>query len=364
MARRVAITVASLMTIGSYSQFSMAQQSTAPSTQQPQQSPLVVPQSLYVGELPCVDCAGMLFEVDLRERGIFFLRITNHGKEPLTAQYVFGRWSLTENQLRLKMLGGRAGQSGIPDQAAFAVQDANTLRKLDASGKVIQSNLNTLLRQSVYTPIEPVLRLHGMYSYRADSETFTECLTGISVPVSAEGQHADLQTAYSVARKEPGKFVFVEIDGRIALRSSEGAAKRNTLVVAKMGKFYPLRTCEASTVTHELTTTRWVPAVIAAVPVTLVPQQREPFIVLQSGDRRITGFSGCNQLSGSYHLAADELKILPAATTRMACAQGMDIEQRLLKALEATASWRIEGDRLDLLDKQREILAIFKSANP
>jgi copper homeostasis protein (lipoprotein) len=117
-------------------------------------------------------------------------------------------------------------------------------------------------------------------------------------------------------------------------------------------------------VTHELTTTRWVPAVIAAVPVTLVPQQREPFIVLQSGDRRITGFSGCNQLSGSYHLAADELKILPAATTRMACAQGMDIEQRLLKALEATASWRIEGDRLDLLDKQREILAIFKSANP
>jgi copper homeostasis protein (lipoprotein) len=318
---------------------------------------LVQSQTLYAGELPCADCAGIAYEIDFRDGGIFFLRTTYRGKEPATPQYQFGKWALAGNQLTLTMLGGNGGRE------LFAVVDAITLRKLDDAGKPIQSTLNySLTRKDVYTPIEPTLRLSGMYLYRADASTFTECLTGITVPVAEEGDHADLRTAYTVARKESGQSVFVEMDGRIAWRPAlEGTRKLNTLVVDKVGQFFPLRACEGTAVIHELETTRWVPTIIGTAPLILPPQQREPFIVLQA--KRVTGYGGCNQLSGGYEHDARALKFTQIAATRMACEQGSDIEQALLKAIESTAAWRITGDKLELLDSAGNVLAGFVARN-
>jgi heat shock protein HslJ len=135
------------------------------------------------------------------------------------------------------------------------------------------------------------------------------------------------------------------------------------LVVDKMGKFFPLKRCEVSGVLHELENTRWVPATLGSAPVTLAQQQREPFIVLQPAEHRVSGFAGCNQFTGSYQLAADKLNFSQVSMTRMACQEGADIEQRLLKALENTASWRIDGDRLQLQDDQGANVANFKARN-
>jgi copper homeostasis protein (lipoprotein) len=342
-----------------FSQPAATQQNAAPAKKQPAAEQLVKPQSLYVGEIPCADCQGIVYEVDLRDRNIFFLRVTYRGKDPATTRYDFGRWLLNGSQLTLQVFGARESRE------ILGVQDANTLIKLDSAGKPIASTLNyTLIRQQAYTPLEPKLALQGMYSYHPEGETFTECRTGISVPVAVEGQHTDLRAAYNVARKEPGKFVFVEMDGRIVLRAdASGANKQSTLVVDKMGKFFALRTCEVSGVNHEIETTRWVPATLGSAPVTLGQQQREPFIVFQTNEHRVTGFAGCNQLSGTYQLNGEQLKFSQTAATRMACAQGMDIEQRLLKALEATATWRIDGDRLQLRDSQGDVVANFKALN-
>jgi heat shock protein HslJ len=114
-------------------------------------------------------------------------------------------------------------------------------------------------------------------------------------------------------------------------------------------------------VVHELQITRWVPVSIDAQPVTLAPQQREPFIVLQSN--RVSGYGGCNRLSGGYEQGASTLKFTQIATTRMACEQGGDIEQSLLKVLESTASWRITDDKLELLDNAGNVLAGFVARN-
>jgi heat shock protein HslJ len=113
-------------------------------------------------------------------------------------------------------------------------------------------------------------------------------------------------------------------------------------------------------VVHELQSTRWVAVTIDLQPITLAPQQREPFIVLQSN--RVTGYGGCNRLSGGYEHAASALKFTQVATTRMACEHGSDIEQSLLKVLESTAAWRIAGDKLELLDNGK-VLAAFVARN-
>ena len=114
-------------------------------------------------------------------------------------------------------------------------------------------------------------------------------------------------------------------------------------------------------VVHELQSTRWVPITIDSKPITLAPQQREPFIVLQAN--RVSGYGGCNRLSGGYEQSASALKFTQIATTRMACEQGGDIEQSLLKVLEAAASWRIAGDKLELLDSVGNVLAALVARN-
>jgi heat shock protein HslJ len=120
-------------------------------------------------------------------------------------------------------------------------------------------------------------------------------------------------------------------------------------------------TANKDIVVHELQSTRWVPVAIDSQPITLAPQQREPFIVLQSN--RVTGYGGCNRLSGGYEQGASTLKFTQIAATRMACEQGGDIEQSLLKALESTASWRITDDKLELLDSAGNVLAGFVARN-
>jgi len=353
MARHVVLMLVGLTLASGCTQSSVKADNAANSAAAAGDAALIKSQTLYSGELPCADCAGMTYDVDFRDGNIFFLRTTYRGKASATPQYQFGKWELAANQLTLTMLSSRGGRE------LFTVPNPVTLRKLDTAGKPIQSTLNyDLQRQDVYVPIEPMLRLSGMYSYRADAATFTECLTGITVPVAEEGEYADLKTAYTAARKESGQSVFVEMSGRIAWRPApDGARKLNTLVVDKMGRFFPLRTCEGGAVLHQLEATRWVPTIIGSTALILPPQQHEPFIQLQG--QRLIGYGGCNQLSGGYERELNALKFTQIAATRMACQQGSDIERSLLQVLESTASWRIVGDKLELLDGTGTVLAGF-----
>jgi heat shock protein HslJ len=74
-----------------------------------------------------------------------------------------------------------------------------------------------------------------------------------------------------------------------------------------------------------------------------------PTITFTSKDHRAQGFAGCNRFFGGYQLNGSQLQVGPLATTRMACPEG-NSESALLQALQETASWRIDGRKLDLLD--------------
>jgi copper homeostasis protein (lipoprotein) len=239
MSKIVAVVIASLVLAAS----PIANSAKAPEAPKPI---VLSPLTLYSGVLPCADCPGIAYDLDLRDRNVFFLRAIykdkTTGKDSATPQYEWGRWTLDKDKLTLATVGERS------TKIMFSVVSETTLRKLDTAGGPIQSGLNyDLVRQAAYVPVEPRLRLTGMYMLKDGVGSYTECLTGVALPVAEEGEYADLKTAYGVARKEPGKTVFVEMDGRIAVRAGmESQAQRNTLVVDKVGRFYPLRTCEAT----------------------------------------------------------------------------------------------------------------------
>lgn len=115
-------------------------------------------------------------------------------------------------------------------------------------------------------------------------------------------------------------------------------------------------------VTHELTGTRWALASLAGEPVVLQGQAREPFIALESPASRVVGHAGCNRLTGSYTLQQQQLTFASIATTRMYCEQ-MALENDVLQALQATRRWRIDGERLLLLDEAGQEVASFLARN-
>jgi heat shock protein HslJ len=88
--------------------------------------------------------------------------------------------------------------------------------------------------------------------------------------------------------------------------------------------------------------------------------RREPFIVL-SPDGKIVGGTGCNRFGGGYTLSGAFLTIGTLATTRMYCQAQWRQERAILDALPLVASWRITGDRLELIDATGTVVAAFQA---
>jgi copper homeostasis protein (lipoprotein) len=295
----------------------------------------------FIGDLPCADCPGIRYQVELFPDWAFFLRTTYLGRLSFDE---IGTWAIARDQGMLVLWGGREAPLKL------AIKDANRLRKLDVEGREIASSLNyDLKRAQDLQPLEPRVVMRGMYKYLANTGWFTECQTGKSWPVVQDGDNAALVLAYSKARRQPGDELLASLHGRIALQPrSEGQQPR--LVVERFMRVWPGETCGAQLSTPSLGNTYWKLTRLGDTPVAAVPQQREPHFILHSESRRVSGSSGCNRLMGRYELKSDTLAFDQMAATKMACPQGMDLEKTFLEALGQVKTWKITGQHLDLFD--------------
>ena len=80
-------------------------------------------------------------------------------------------------------------------------------------------------------------------------------------------------------------------------------------------------------------------------------------------DGRLNATVGCNMMRGTYELDGPALSFGPAAMTMTACPPPLDtVERALVAAMEATASYLLEGSRLSLLDAEGTVLASLEGA--
>lgn len=313
--------------------------------------------ALYSGTLPCADCPGIRFELDLRANHAYVLRMT-YLTTPETVRDDIGQWSIGEDEV-LVLTGDGDQPSG------WSIRDVDTLTKLDLAGKPIESNLNwTIVRQPTYTALEPRVTMRGMYRHMADAALFEECLTGLKLPVAMEGDNMALETAYAKTRREPGAAVLASVAGRIAARPPmEGDGTVDTLVVDRFVRFWPNESCGARGVTHELASTRWVLTRLNDEPVDLSKMPREPFIALESNEHRVSGYGGCNRVVGAYESEGERIAFKHLALTRMACPDHMAFETAFGNALNAAARWKISGSHMELFDADGKVVARFEERN-
>ena len=102
----------------------------------------------------------------------------------------------------------------------------------------------------------------------------------------------------------------------------------------------------------------WTLASLGGQPAGTGAGGRPATLLLTDISARASGFAGCNQFTGIYTLAGTSLAFGPLALTRMACADGDDLERRYTMALEQTTTFKATSKRLELR-KGSTLLATF-----
>lgn len=88
---------------------------------------------------------------------------------------------------------------------------------------------------------------------------------------------------------------------------------------------------------------------------------REIHIVLRNDEARVTGFAGCNAITGTYIVQEGwRLKFAQIGSTLMAC-ERMEIEKAFGEMLERIDSYSIKGDNLSLNKARMAPLARFEA---
>lgn len=311
---------------------------------QKESSKLATP-GTFTGDLPCADCQGIRYHLDLWSNHVFHLQRQWLGYE--LVKYDIGRWNLDTGRKVLML------ESGGTMLMQFEASHPRNLRLLDKDGHRIQSQLNYTLKSSgALEPVDITLPMRGELMLDGDALRFTECLTASTFFVDDEGEGAAARQAMIAAGRD---IVYVTF---------EGTLHSTTVMVRRFINVWPMESCERSLSDASLTNTRWRLDRIDRETIRLTDGQREPYLMLRDGDGGAVyeASAGCNQMSGSYALSAESLSFAAGPTTLMACAAPVDaLEKRYRDTLSRARRYRLLGNTLELMDETGGSLALFEA---
>lgn len=134
-------------------------------------------------------------------------------------------------------------------------------------------------------------------------------------------------------------------------------------VTGELANYYRLEKVSTDNIlSPTITQTYWKLIELEGQPVQATAGNRESHIRLNSDENRVSGFAGCNGFGGSYKIEADQITFSQLFSTKMACPD-LDTENKFMKVMEATRSFKIEKNLLLLFGSDKTPLAKFESTN-
>ena len=182
---------------------------------------------VYAGRLPCSNCAAIEATLWLRPDGRFFIRqrleddaegtaTTTKAQQGPSTTYGLGRWQWDEVDAEAVLRG--AG----PDRR-LKVRDENHLVL-----RVASPAEHVLARDVTEPRFEDRVTLDGESAVSENGATFTECLTGLTLPVADAGAYRELRRQHR--RMNPrGKVALTTIEGHL-LTPGEGSTSERLVV--------------------------------------------------------------------------------------------------------------------------------------
>lgn len=200
-------------------------------------------------------------------------------------------------------------------------------------------------------------RFLGLYRYFADAAAIDVCDGGKRYPILIEGEHLALERAWLAASPGPEATRLAEFEAVVELRAPEpGLPQREFLRVTRFISLSDASTCPAPPAAPAVSSTGlldadWQVARLDGQALASGAVVQPPTLRLDSAERRIAGFSGCNRYSAQFESDGAALRFGAIAMTRMACLRdATDVETRFMNLLAAIRSARVSGERLELLD--------------
>ena len=133
------------------------------------------------------------------------------------------------------------------------------------------------------------------------------------------------------------------------MRTAPGAfAALSLLIVVACGPRPPVSEQPPAVSTSSLDNREWALVGLGEVAVPLGAGGRPATLQFDPTTGRAAGFAGCNRYSAGYTLAGDSLTFGPAVSTKMACADGDELERGYLAMLPAIRSYALSDSTLTL----------------
>lgn len=91
-------------------------------------------------------------------------------------------------------------------------------------------------------------------------------------------------------------------------------------------------------------------------------QEREQFFTLKTNENRLSGFAGCNAITGEYKLEdGNRIRFMNVGTTMKACPDVDVNESEYLEVFNLADNYTIHNDQLSLNVGRRAPLAVFEA---
>lgn len=340
--------------------------SAAPEPERPEAPPLPAHPltnlpATFIGQMPCDDCPGVRYHLNLFPDDSFALKMTTLGRADGVADIV-GTWALSSDRRMLVLASNRGTDA---EMRVFAAPGGGVLRAVSDEGTPSRSRAASELRRaSQFQPMTIRAAFRGAYVSTEAGQTFVECATGQRWPVAGDMSiRTDLENGYRKARSGAGAAVLVELEGRVTPPGT-GGTRAATFVPERIVRWLPKERCAPRFVSAPLARTEWRLTHLGGTEVPVVTdRRREPAIVFDDASETFSGSSGCNRLIGHYIAENATLQLEPGGTLT-ACRTEAQTEVAMLAAVKNTRTYRITGRVLEFFDETGARLARFEARLP
>jgi copper homeostasis protein (lipoprotein) len=189
--------------------------------------------------------------------------------------------------------------------------------------------------------------LVGEYAESGGAPTLTDCTTHQTLDVLRESDFVALHDAVSALGRDPASPVIVSLMGG-------GSSETGKFRVQRFLAVWPEETCEKAGVHTTLDNTYWKLVELGGVSYSAHENQPEVHVILRVKSDQISGFSGCNPLSGRYQVDGDRLSFLNLGVVPTDC-EYQEEEQEFLDVLTRVTNYQSVGESLQLRDENGPI---------
>jgi len=111
-------------------------------------------------------------------------------------------------------------------------------------------------------------------------------------------------------------------------------------------------------VSISITEKEWIAVELNSEKIEQLAADRFPKLTLSAG--KVSGYSSCNRMNGTYTLEKDKIVFGAIAVTKMLCFDTKDLEDKFLKAISEVKFWEYKQDKLHFLNEKKQIIIVFE----